>query len=56
MAKTFADNFESFNNQYQHINHNISRECKQIEIQSKKLAKNYFKLSVELDALQKLVL
>jgi hypothetical protein len=56
MAKAFSDNFESFNSQYQHINGNISKECKQIEIASKKLAKHYFKLSVELDALQKLIL
>jgi len=56
MAKAFSDNFYSFNSQYQHINHNISHECKQIENASKKLAKHYFKLSVELDALQRLVL
>jgi hypothetical protein len=38
------------------INKNIAKECKEIEKTGKQMAKHYFKLSTELDNLQKLTL
>ena len=56
MAKQFTENFTTFNNEYQRINHQISHRCKAVEKASKTLAHQYFGLSTELDNLQKLVL
>lgn len=56
MANKFSDNFHEFNTQYQRINRNIATQCKNIERSSQEMAKHYFKLSTELDNLQKLVL
>lgn len=56
MAKQFSEDFNSFNVEYQRINGQISKRCKQVETQAKKLAHQYFGLSTELDNLQKLVL
>lgn len=56
MAKQFSDNFNSFNAAYQRINKNIATQCKGIERTSIEMAKHYFKLSTELDNLNKLCL
>jgi len=56
MAKNFSEDFYHFNSEYQRINRHVSKECKNIEKTSKAMANHYFKLSVELDNLQKLVL
>jgi hypothetical protein len=56
MAKSFSDGFLQFNSEYQRINNQISKRCKEIERVSKDLAHQYFGLSTELDNLQKLVL
>ena len=56
MAKLFCNEFNHFNNEYQRINNQISKKCKNIETYSKLLASQYFMLSTELDNLQKLVL
>lgn len=51
MAKQFADDFNGFNTEYQRINGSISRRCKEVEVQAKKLARTYLGLSTELDNL-----
>lgn len=56
MAKQFSEDFNAFNVEYQRINGQISKRCKQVETQAKKLAHQYFGLSTELDNLQKLIL